>query len=104
MYKARKLKAFEWNSAKISNLSDGISSWQNIEYLKLYQTYGITNLPQDFGSLTNLKYLSFESVGLSQFHAGICNSNNLGILHIISEQITSIPLYYYFETIKGNKN
>ena len=88
------MKAFEWRLAAIDSLQDGISVWEELEYLQFDDTRMVSEkyLPTDIGSLTQLQYLSLSSNGLAEIPSSICNLRSLIAFRVNWElQITSLP-------------
>eukprot|EP01083_Nonionella_stella_P168520 569140_1 len=92
MYKAVHMKAFELTHTKILAFDEGISSWSRLEYLKFDNSQITEALPDDFGQLKELIYLSFTETYLQFFPESICNLTKLQVLELFQEpQIESIP-------------
>eukprot|EP01083_Nonionella_stella_P228386 809465_1 len=92
MFLARNIKAFEWTNSKIDCIEKGISNWKQLEYLKFGEISLVYELPNDFGGLTSLKYLSFDNNGLQTFPRSICNLTRLEVLNIFLEtKMVTIP-------------
>eukprot|EP01083_Nonionella_stella_P228385 809438_1 len=93
MYLAKHMKAFEWTTAKISCIERGISRWDQLEYFKLKDATIPFGIPNDFGGLTSMKYLSFENNGLNTVPDSICDLTKLQVLDIQMEhEIESLPM------------
>eukprot|EP01083_Nonionella_stella_P043973 118605_1 len=90
MFKARKMKAFEWGNMQISRFEEGISGWTELEYFRLDRV-GVSTLPSDFEQLTKMKYFRAEYSGLQAFPVQLCSLNHLFGIHIEWGSITSIP-------------
>eukprot|EP01083_Nonionella_stella_P076677 209070_1 len=85
-----KLRAFEWQDAQIGSIH-GIASCSRLEYLFFGKT-SIVSLPDDFGGLKQMKYLSLTFNGFTEVPSSICALTKLTALQIEFElTITSIP-------------
>eukprot|EP01083_Nonionella_stella_P043974 118610_1 len=91
MFKARKLKAFEWRNAQINDFEEGIGGWSELEYFRLDQTSTIRRLPSDFEYLKKMRYFRAEYSGLLEFPEQLCALKDLFGIHIEWAAIPSIP-------------
>eukprot|EP01083_Nonionella_stella_P016728 46723_1 len=91
-YKSVHMKAFDWRDIYITDVEDGISAWNEMEYLAFVETQWITRLPADFGQLHSIQYLYLEKTGLSEIGNTFCDLKQLRVLQIKYElKIDSIP-------------
>ena len=99
MFRSLHMKAFEFGSIAITSFETGISSWKQLEYLKISNTedpFIESQFNEDFfnelASLNQLKYLSFINNGLNTLPESICNLKELMVLYLEYEtNIESIP-------------
>eukprot|EP01084_Bolivina_argentea_P154084 268632_1 len=90
--KAIKMKAFEWNYAKLSYIDDKLSEWKSLEYFKLEETLVLNALPSGFKQLTLMKLINFAETGLLEFPTQICYFKELLVLQFSFElNLNSIP-------------
>eukprot|EP01083_Nonionella_stella_P249005 861460_1 len=91
MFKARKMKAFEWHNAQIIAFEDGIGGWTELEYFRLHKTTTLLTLPSDFDQLKKMKYFRAENSGLVEFPDQLCSLTQLFGIHIAWAGVPSIP-------------
>eukprot|EP01083_Nonionella_stella_P127286 385613_1 len=84
-----KLRAVQWQDAQIDSI-DGIASCIRLEYLQ-FRSASISSLPDDFGGLKEMKYLSLMWNEFTEVPLSICHLTQLSVLQIEFEAITSIP-------------
>eukprot|EP01083_Nonionella_stella_P106357 306791_1 len=91
LYKARNMKAFEWSYYNIIVNQEGISNWDQLEYLKFEEVTDLQFSSNDIGELKQLKQLSLISTGLREFPEAICDMTHLDVLQIRLNFIASVP-------------
>eukprot|EP01084_Bolivina_argentea_P290836 499700_1 len=89
---AIKMKAFEWQHAKLSYISEQLSKWELLEYFKLEETLLLEKLPIGFNKLKSMKLINFAETGLIEFEEQICELKELKVLHFAFEaNLVTLP-------------
>lgn len=69
----------------------GISVFENLEYLEIYQNFNLTTIPDEILSLTNLTHLNLRYNGIQTLPDRLGELTNLTYLNVSSNSLTTLP-------------
>ena len=70
---------------------DGVHYLRNLKELYLYWQDGLTEIPEEIGTLTHLESLSFERANITEIPDSICNLTMLRTLNLKRTGISNLP-------------